>query len=158
MTRGGRNHSFLYSKKFSSFCDNLDAHRPYATSHTIRRFGNGSACEHKRGPCGRVLMSWRRQSVTVSKHTTYGMLLTVAGVRRDYRKTKKISWSIKESVLLTSQSVHPGRRDGRSSPINIYLKACIMEMDGMDGVPSYTIIQSFNITLLRTLFRVFKPF
>ena len=28
----------------------------------------------------------------------------------------------------------------------------------MDGVPSYTIIQSFNITLLRTLFRVFKPF
>ena len=58
--------------------------------------------------------------------------------------------------LLTSQSVRPGRRDGRSSPINIYLKACIMEMDGMDGVPSYTnhsIIQYYTFTYAFSCFQ-----
>ena len=74
------------------------------------------------------------------------MLLTVGGVRRDYRKTKKISWSIKESVLLTSQSVHPGRRDGRNSPINIYLKACIMEMDG-DGWCGNLFLPAFRLSV-----------
>ena len=73
-------------------------------------------------------------------------MVRTAGVRQDNRKTKKISWSIKESVLLTSQSVHPGRRGGRSSPINIYLKACIMEMDG-DGWCGNLFLPAFRLSV-----------
>ena len=58
--------------------------------------------------------------------------------------------------LLTSQSVHPGRRDGRSSPINIYLKACILDMVwyGMVWMVFHP-IQSCNHSILHFYVRFF---
>ena len=68
-----------------------------------------------------LLLGAGRQRETVSKPTTYGMVLTVAGVRRDYRETKKISWSIKEGDFARLMSFPSSSRQER---ISMMISSC----------------------------------
>ena len=84
---------------------------------------------------------------TVPKPTTYGMVLTVAGVRRDYRETKKISWSIKESDFARLMSFPSSSRRERISSSGPLGKEMVHPAFGDNNVWSFGTLYQDHITL-----------
>ena len=120
MTRGGRNHSLLYSKK-SSFRDYPDVRWPYTTSHTIRSmFGNGS--------CLHLFMS---SCLNRPQTTTYGMLHHRC-IRPACVEIIAKSWSIKESDfarLVSFPSSSRRERISSSGPLGKEMVDCRWRWD-----------------------------